>query len=85
MTITKEIPVEQFQSLDLHLGDSLRVVAEKGATFLIQIERAAERPANGKRGSAGAWAKKYAGVARLDQGQSTDDVRMDHYRRKYGV
>lgn len=85
MTITKEIPVEHFKSLDLQLGDSLRVVAEKGTSFLIQIVRAAEHPATSKRSSAGAWARKYAGVARLDQGQSTDDVRMAHYRQKYGV
>ena len=37
MTITKQIPAEQVRSLDLHQGDSLRIVAEMGSTFLIQI------------------------------------------------
>ncbi len=73
MTITKVIPVEQFESLDLHLGDSLRVVAQKGDTFLFQIVRAVEHSPTTKRSSAGAWARKYAGVARLDQGQSDED------------
>ncbi len=85
MTITKEIPVEQIESLDLHQGDSLRVVAEKGATFLIQIVKAARQPSQQKRGSAGAWARKYAGIARLNEGEATDDVRMAHYREKYSI
>jgi hypothetical protein len=36
-------------------------------------------------GSAGAWGRQFAGVARLVPGESTDDARMDHYRTKYGV
>jgi hypothetical protein len=38
-----------------------------------------------KRGGAGAWARRFTGVAKLDPGETTDDVRMDHHRRKYGV
>ncbi len=63
MTTTKEIPSEQVRSLDLHQGDSLRVVAERGTTLLVQIVRAAVLPKKAKAGSAGAWARKYAGVA----------------------
>lgn len=85
MTITKEISVEQVRDLDLHQGDSLRVVAEKGTTFLVQIVRATPIPGGQKRGSAGAWARQYAGTATLEPGESTDDVRMAHYRQKFGV
>jgi hypothetical protein len=38
-----------------------------------------------KRGSAGAWARRFAGIARLEPGQTTDDVRMDYHREKHGV
>jgi len=85
MTITKEIPIEQVRGLDLHQGDSLRVVAEGDATFLIQIVRAAPLLARPKRGSAGAWARQYAGAAKLEPGETTDDARMAHYRQKYGI
>ncbi len=83
MTITKEIPSEQMRSLDLHQGDSLRVVAEMGSTLLIQIVKAATQPSKPKKERAGDWARKYAGAA---QGTETaDDVRMAHFQEKYGV
>jgi len=83
MTITKEIPSEQMRNLDLHQGDSLRVVAEMGSTLLIQIVKAATQPAKPKKGRAGDWARKYVGAA---QGaEPTEDVRMAHYKNKYGV
>ncbi len=85
MTITKEIPAAQVRDLDLHQGDSLRVVAEKGATFLIQIVRAAQPSSTAKRGSAGAWARQYAGAAKLEAGETTDEVRQAHYQQKYGL
>lgn len=38
-----------------------------------------------KRGSAGAWARRFAGIAKLAPGETTDDARMDHYRKKYAL
>jgi plasmid stability protein len=38
-----------------------------------------------KSGSAGAWARRFMGVARLTRAETIDDARMDHYRKKYGV
>jgi hypothetical protein len=85
MTITKEIPSEQVRGLDLHQGDSFRVVAELGSTLLIQIVKAAAGPAKAKRGRAGDWARKYAGAAQPSPGETTEDARMAHYQEKYGV
>ena len=38
-----------------------------------------------KRGSAGAWARRFTGVAALVSPETTDDARSDHYAKKYGV
>jgi len=85
MTITKEISSEQVRSLDLHQGDSLRVVAELGSTLLIHIVKSATQPPKVKRGRAGEWARKYAGAARGTDTETTDDMRMAHFQEKYGV
>ncbi len=85
MTITKQIPAEQVRSLDLHQGDSLRIVAEMGSTFLIQIVKAAAQPLEANKGGAGAWARKYAGAAKGEDVQTTEEVRMAHFQEKYGV
>jgi len=85
MTITKQIPSEQMRSLDLHQGDSLRIVAEMGSTFLIQIVKAATQRPTAKKGRAGEWARKYAGVAKGLDSETTDEVRMAHFQEKYGV
>lgn len=85
MTITKEIPSEQMRSLDLHQGDSLHVVAELGSTLLIQIVKAATQSEKSKKGLAGEWARKYAGAARGSGAETMEDVRMAHFRDKYGI
>lgn len=85
MTITKEIPSEQMRSLDLHQGDSLRVVAEMGSTFLIQIVKANTQPPMTRKSRAGEWARKYVGAASGTDAETTEDVRMEHYRDKYGI
>ena len=72
MTITREISAAQVRDLDLHQGDSFRVVAEKEATFVIQIVRAAQPSSPAKRGSAGAWARQYAGAAKLEAGETLE-------------
>src|SRR5580692_2062655 len=44
MTITKEIPVAQVRELDLHEGDSLRVISKNDVTLLVQIVHATRLP-----------------------------------------
>lgn len=83
MTITKEISSDQVRDLDLHQGDSLRVVAERGAILLIQIVKAASPVQPRKMGKAGEWARKYAGAAKGTE--SVDDIRMAHYQQKFGI
>lgn len=83
MTITKEISSEQVRSLDLHQGDSLRVVAEVGTTLLIQIVKAAGPQLGAKRSGASEWGRKYSGAA--NGTESRDDARMAHYQEKYGI
>jgi hypothetical protein len=84
MTITKEISAEQFDALGLHEGDSLTLLERHDSTFLVQINKLDE-PAVQKRGSAGDWARKYAGIAKPDPGETRDDIRAAHYREKYGL
>ena len=38
-----------------------------------------------KRKSAGTWARRFTGVASLPAGETREDARSDHYRKKYGV
>lgn len=52
---------------------------------LLTEEAVASRIPARKRGSAGAWARRFAGIAKLAPGETTDDARMDHYRKKYAV
>ncbi len=83
-TITKEISTEQVRSLDLHQGDSLRVVAEVGETLVVQIVKAVTPDSNPNlRGKAGEWSRKYAGAVKGNE--SADDLRISHYREKYGI
>lgn len=85
MIITKEIPAEQVRALDLHQGDSLRVIAVRnGGTLLIQIERS-EEPSPPRRGLATAWVQRFAGIAKPSDGKSSEEIREEHYRQKYGL
>lgn len=84
--ITQEISIDDMRPLGLHAGDSLRVLEEKEASFVVQIVHSAEpRSRLKKRGSAGAWARAARGIARLEPGETRDDARMAYYRSKYGV
>jgi hypothetical protein len=84
MITTKEIAIEAMRPLDLHTGDSLRVLEEREGFFVMQIIHAVA-PAVPKRGSAGAWAREAQGTALLASGESRDDARMAFYREKYGI
>lgn len=81
MIFTKEITTDQLQGLDLHQGDSLRVVVDLGTKLIVQIVKADESLKSSTSRKASAWARKYLGVA----SGSVEDVRMNHYAEKYGV
>ncbi|HEY5893095.1 MAG TPA: hypothetical protein VIT91_07680 [Chthoniobacterales bacterium] len=78
----------QGQSLKDLLADGLQLLLQSPESFEIQSparEATLTATPARKRASAGAWAKRFAGVARLVPGETTDDARMAHYREKYGV
>ncbi|HSI63869.1 MAG TPA: hypothetical protein VLE43_12140 [Candidatus Saccharimonadia bacterium] len=85
MTITKELRIDQVKDLDLHQGDTLTVVAERGETLLVEILHANQNQSSRPRTSAGDWGRQYTGAARLENDESTEDVRSEHYRQKYGA
>jgi hypothetical protein len=98
MRTTVEVPDDLFRKAKARAalqGRALEeLVADGLKLLLLQTHRDAATPAGEaiapslpvrKRGSAGAWARQFAGVAKLAPGESTDDARMDHYRKKYGV
>jgi hypothetical protein len=60
------------------------LVADALESHLRTLRGSASRPAR-KRGSAGAWAREFAGIAALAPGETTDDARVEHLTKKYGV
>jgi len=65
--------VSQQRDIEDLVADGLKLVLQSAGT----LPR--------KRDSAGAWARQFVGVARLAPGETTDDARIDRYRKKYGV
>jgi hypothetical protein len=47
-------------------------------------KKVAARDLPRKRGSAGAWARRFAGVAASGPHEMRDDARIDHCTKKYG-
>jgi hypothetical protein len=93
MRTTVELPDDLFRKVKARAalqGRALKDLVADGLTLLLQNSIDPSPPApprapTRKRGSAGAWAKRFAGTATLAPGETIDDVRMDHYREKYGV
>ena len=84
MTITKAIPADRWHGLDVHLGDSLQVIAVTESEFLVQISRADGRPEPSV-GKAGEWLRSARGSVQTADDISADDARMDFYAAKYGL
>lgn len=84
MTMTKIIPAERLEGLDVFQGDTLHIVSLVNSSFVVQIDRAdvAGAPAKGK---ATEWLRSARGSVRLPQGESVDDARMSYYTEKYGL
>jgi hypothetical protein len=93
MRTTVELPDDLFRKVKARAalqGRPLKDLVADGLALLLQNSKepsspSLSRPPARKRGSAGAWAKRFAGTATLAPGETIDDVRMDHYREKYGV
>ncbi len=85
MTTTQEISSTILAALDLHKGDSLQVIEERGDKVLVQIARSNQTSEAGRSMTAGEWARKYAGSLKLKDGQTLDDLRIEHMREKFGM
>lgn len=86
MTLTKHIAAEQLRALDLHPGDTLRVIAEDGAIALVQIERPSEEALTERaKGKASEWLRTAKGSVHARVDESANDVRTAYYAAKYGV
>jgi hypothetical protein len=85
MTTTQEIPAGQLGGLNLHRGDTLLVLEERGDKMLVQIARKDQKAATPSKGAAAEWVRKYSGILKLAEGQTLDDLRMDQMREKYGM
>jgi hypothetical protein len=59
-------------------------MAESAENQLLAEEGDAHAKPSRRRQSAGAWARRFTGVAKLAPGETTDKARMEHYRKKYG-
>lgn len=89
MRTTVELPDELFREVKARAalqGRPLKDLVADGLKLVLSEKTGpVNRPEARKRGSAGEWARKFAEMARLEPGETIDDVRMEHYRQKYGV
>ena len=84
MTTIKYIPAEKLNSLDVHEGDTLHILALEENAFRIRISRtdAVQTVALGK---ASEWVRSARGSVQLAPNETADDVRMDYYQVKYDL
>jgi plasmid stability protein len=89
MRTTVELPDDLFRQVKARAalqGRSLKDLVADGLKLVLSEENGPIKSRQSlKRGSAGAWARKFAGIAKLAPGETTDDVRMSHYQKKYGL
>jgi len=84
MTTTKEIQASALGGLELQPGDTFRVLAQTGSTFVVQLERPDTE--SGDSGvSAEAWLKTARGSVRAGAGGSAETLRDSYYAEKYGA
>lgn len=84
MTTTGTIPARLLAGLGVHSGDTLQVLAVTDADVVVAVHRSDTRPAQ-RAGKASAWLRSAKGSVRLAPGESVDDARMAHLRRKHGL
>lgn len=84
MTTTGTIPAKLLSGLEIHSGDTLQVLAVTDSDVVVAIHRSAPLPAR-RAGKASAWLRSAKGSVRLAPGESVDDARLAHLRRKHGL
>lgn len=77
------IPMETLNELELHVGDSLHVLAVADGAFIVRIVSREE--GSPVAGSAREWVKSARGAVRLAEGETPDDVRMEYYAEKFNL
>jgi hypothetical protein len=82
MTFTRQIPVGQLAELDVHEGDTLRIVGRSEASFVVQVIRP-EAAATAGGGKASDWLRSAKGSVRLRDGEIVGDARIEFLQRKY--
>lgn len=86
MSTVQEIPAEAFRDLDVHEGDTFKVVEVREGTLLVEMRRDVSAETRKKATTpAAAWVEHAAGMVKLAPGETEDDVRMAYYREKYGL
>jgi hypothetical protein len=78
MTVTKSIPADYLRGLDVHRGDTLRVLEVHEEKILVEIQRAESVPSQ-VTGAASDWLRTARGSVHVAPNQSADDVRMAKY------
>lgn len=87
MATTQKIPVELFQGLDLHEGDTFQVIAVLDNSVLVQMKGEEEPPIGETPNSSAAkeWAEHATGIIKLAPEETEEEARMSYYREKYGL
>ena len=84
MTVTKTIPASALGGLELHSGDTLRVLSVLDSTLVVQVHRSgSDEPL--PRGKASEWVQSAKGAVSMHSGETVDDVRMSYYAEKYDL
>jgi hypothetical protein len=84
MPVTKSISADHLRGLDLHRGDTLRVLEVQEENIVVELQRADAAPPR-VAGQASEWLRTARGSVRLAPGESADDARMAYYAEKYGL
>ena len=91
MKTTIELPDDLFRRAKARAalqGRSLKEMVAEGLILLMKTQGKSDallRLPVRKRGSAGEWGKRFAGIAKLAPDETTEEARMDHYRQKYNI
>ena len=84
MTTTAIIPTNHFAGRDIQPGDTLRVLSVTELAVTVEVLR--RGAARGRsRSKVSAWLRTAKGSVRLLPGETVDDARMTHLRRKHAL
>lgn len=84
MTMTGTIPAKLLSGLEIRSGDTLQVLAVTDLDVVVAVRRGDPVPAH-RAGQASTWLRSAKGSIRLAPGESVDDARLAHLRRKHGL